>query len=86
MTTYMAMAKQLDQYITQKNFWRAMKKQPLLDRATLTPAQARYLLDCVVLDLEPENLTCDGELPTSEVNRRRAFLCAVREVLEMGEY
>lgn len=86
MTTYIAMAKQLDQYITQKNFWRALKKQPLLDRATLTPAQARYLLDCVELDLEPENLTCDGELPTTEVNRRRAMLCAVREVLEMGEY
>lgn len=86
MTTFTAMAKQLDQYITQKNFWRAIKKEPLLDRATLTPAQARYLLDCVEIDLEPENLTCDGELPTSEVNRRRAMLCAVREVLEMGEY
>lgn len=86
MTTYMTMAKQLDQYITQKNFWRAIKKEPLLDRATLTPAQARYLLDCVEIDLEPENLTCDGELPTAEVNRRRAMLCACREVLEMGEY
>lgn len=80
------MTKQLDEYITQKNFWRAMRKQPLLDRQTLTPAQARYLLDSVELDLEPENLTCDGELPTAEVNRRRAFLTAVREVLEYGEY
>jgi hypothetical protein len=81
-----AIVKQLDEYITQKNFWRALKKQPLFDRATLTPSQARYLLDCVELDLEPENLTCDGELPTIEVNRRKAFLCTVREALEYGEY
>lgn len=86
MTTYMQIAKQLDEYITQKNFWRALKKQELLDRATLTPAQARYLLDCVEIDLEPENLTCDGELPYAQVGRKRAFLCAVRECLEMGEY
>lgn len=86
MNKYMVIAKQLDEYITQKNFWRALKKQPLLDRATLTPAHARYLLDCVEIDLEPENLTCDGELPSADVNRKRAFLCAVREALELGEY
>lgn len=86
MNAYMTMAKHLDQYITQKNFWRAMQKQPLLDRATLTPAQARYLLDCVEMDLEPENLTCDGELPAAEVECRRAMLCAAREALELGEY
>ena len=86
MNKYMVIAKQLDEYITQKNFWRALKKQQLLDRATLTPAQARYLLDCVEIDLEPENLTCDGELSGPALGRKRAFLCAVRECLELGEY
>lgn len=86
MNTYMIMAKRLDLYIEQKNFWRALKKLPLLDRQTLTLAQARYLLDSIEMELEPENLTCDGELPTAEINRRRAFLCECREVLELGEY
>ena len=80
------MINHLDQYITQRNFWRALKKQPLLDRKTLTPAQARELLTYIEYDLEPENLTCDGELPQAVVAKKRASLLAARECIELGEY
>ena len=49
-------------------------------------AQARELLTYIEYDLEPENLTCDGELPQAVVAKKRASLLAARECIELGEY
>jgi hypothetical protein len=69
---------ELDQYVRDLNEWRVkfFKQEPL------TVAQHRQqLLNRVDSDLSPENLTCDGELPRAEVQRRYNFLMRVREQL-----
>jgi len=69
---------ELDQYVRDLNDWRVkfFKQEPL------TVAQhAQQLLDRVDSDLSPENLTCDGELPRAEVQRRYTFLTRVRAQL-----
>lgn len=69
---------ELDQYVRDLNDWRVkfFKQEPL------TVAQhGQQLLDRVDNDLSPENLTCDGELPRAEVQRRYTFLMRVRAQL-----
>ena len=62
----------LAQYVKQRNSIRAMFKQRPL---SLNNAQDRQQLaediDCA---LSPENLTCDGELPRSVVDRKYRML------------
>jgi len=58
----------LEAYVAQKNTWSRILKGPQL---SLLNAQDRQrIADMIDCDLSPENLSCDGELPRAEVNRR----------------
>ena len=62
----------LEQFVQEQNRFRTMFKQKPL---SLLNAQDRQTIaeeiDC---KLSPENLSCDGELPRAEVNRRYRYL------------
>ena len=58
----------LRKFIEQKNHWNSFFKGEQYEIAT---AQGRQrVADMIDNSLSPENLTCDGELSRTEVNRR----------------
>ena len=70
----------LEHYVQQRNEIRAMfKSRPL----TLLDAKDRQTLaDDISSALSPENLTCDGELPRSVVQKKWQMLTQVRQQLQ----
>ena len=60
--------KALQKFIDQKNQWNAIFKGPQYE--ITTAAGRQKVADMIDSALSPENLTCDGELPRAEVNRR----------------
>ena len=72
--------KALNEYVEGRNRIRAMFKQrPLsLDRAK----DRQQLADDISCSLSPENLTCDGELPRSVIQKKYQMLTRVRQQLE----
>ena len=62
----------LEQYVRTKNAWRKLvNKAPLsLDNA----ADRQKIADDLDSSLSPENLTCDGELPRSQVQKKYRIL------------
>ncbi len=70
----------IEQYVDQKNQWAVMfggKKLSLLDKA-----DRQRIADSLDADLSPENLTCDGELPRAEVQKRYNFLTRAAKELK----
>ncbi len=70
----------LEKYVEQKNSWgKIFGARPL----SLLNAQDRQAiaesLDC---DLSPENLSCDGELPRSQVQQRLRFYTRAAQELQ----
>jgi hypothetical protein len=62
----------LEQYVEQKNSWgKLFGSKPL---SLLNAADRQKIADSIDSDLSPENLTCDGELPRSQVQARYNFL------------
>ena len=62
----------IEQYVDQKNQWAGLfggKRLSLLNKA-----DRQRIADSLDADLSPENLSCDGELPRAEVQRRYNFL------------
>jgi hypothetical protein len=60
--------KALQTFIDQKNRWNAIFNG---EQYEITTAKGRQrIADMIDSALSPENLTCDGELPRAEVNRR----------------
>lgn len=60
--------KALQAFIDQKNHWNSFFKGPQYEIKTAAGRQkVADMIDCA---LSPENLTCDGELNRTEVNRR----------------
>ena len=58
----------LNEYVAQKNYWNSLFKSAPLD---LSNAQDRKTIaQSIDSELSPENLTCDGELPASQVRAR----------------
>jgi hypothetical protein len=71
--------KALQAYIDQKNKWNAMFRGKQYEIVSKFGRQeVAGMLDA---DLSPENLTCDGELPRAEVNRRYKELTKVAQEL-----
>lgn len=73
--------KALQAYIKQYNDWdvKIFKARPL----DLTIAEDRQrIADMIDSALSPENLSCDGELPISEVRRRYTKLTAAARDLQ----
>ena len=74
--------KALNAYIDQQNAWgKIWGEKPLsLDNETDRKRIAQKI-DCA---LSPENLSCDGELPRAEVNRRyRELTGAARDLIKL---
>lgn len=61
----------LEQYVEQKNKWSAIFKGKQL--SLLNADDRQKIADSLDADLSPENLTCDGELPRSQVQARYKF-------------
>ena len=72
--------KALNDYLEGRNRIRALfKERPL----SLDNAQDRQqLADDISCSLSPENLTCDGEIPRSVVQRKWQMLTRVRQQLQ----
>ena len=72
--------KALEKFLTQKNHWNSFFNGP---QYSLNSAKDRQrVADMIDAALSPENLTCDGELPRDEVNRRYKELMTVAKQLK----
>jgi hypothetical protein len=72
--------KALNDYVEGRNRIRALFKQRPL---SLDSARDRQqLADDISCSLSPENLTCDGEIPRSVVQRKWQMLTRVRQQLQ----
>lgn len=72
----------LSQYIAQKNFWRDLRKVPLIDPYNISISEAHDLLQSIECDLSPENLCCDGELRGEALRRKTKMLHEAKKALE----
>ena len=71
--------KALENFLKQKNHWNSFFNgtQYSLNSA----AERQAVADMIDAALSPENLTCDGELPRAEVNRRyKELMTAARQL------
>ena len=71
--------KALQTFIDQKNHWNSFFKGEQYE--IKTAAGRQRVADMIDSSLSPENLTCDGELPRAEVNRRYKELDAAAKQL-----
>jgi hypothetical protein len=69
----------LEQYVANKNKWRAIFNQPALSLLNAEDRQA--IADGIDSEMSPENLTCDGELPRSVVQMKVRNLTRCAEQL-----
>ena len=72
----------LEAYVAQQNSWNAIFNG---EQYTLLTAEGRQkIAQRLDTDLSPENLTCDGELPRAEVNRRyRELMTAAKQLKKL---
>ena len=74
--------KALQAYIDRKNQWNAMFKGEQFEIKTAKGRQR--LAQNIDSELSPENLSCDGELPRAEINRRyRELTSAARDLIKL---
>ena len=74
--------KALQAFIDQKNRWNSFFKGEQYEIAT--PAGRQRVADMIDSALSPENLTCDGELPRAEVNRRyKELMTAAKQLKQL---
>ncbi len=73
--------KELKAYVEQKNKWHALfgKQANYLDLSK--PADRQRIANMIDSELSPENLSCDGELPRSQVQARYRQLTTVAKQL-----
>jgi hypothetical protein len=70
----------LQEFIAQKNHWNSFFKG---EQYEIKTAQGRQrVADMIDSSLSPENLTCDGELSRTEVNRRYKELMTAAKQLK----
>lgn len=72
--------KALQMFVVQKNHWNSFFKGAQYEIATAAGRQ--QVADMIDAALSPENLTCDGELSRSEVNRRYKELMTAAKQLK----
>lgn len=70
----------LDKFIDQKNHWNSFFNGEQYE--IKTPQGRQRVADMIDAALSPENLTCDGELPRAEVNRRYRELVGAARALK----
>ena len=72
----------LRKFIEQKNHWNSFFQGEQYEIATAKGRQR--VADMIDNSLSPENLTCDGELPRAEVNRRyRELMTAAKQLRQL---
>ena len=72
----------LRKFIEQKNHWNSFFQGEQYEIATAKGRQR--VADMIDNSLSPENLTCDGELPRAEVNRRyRELTTAAKQLRQL---
>ena len=69
----------IEQYVEQKNKWRAIFNQKPL--SLLNGKDRQAIANSIDSELSPENLTCDGELPAGQVRDRARYLSRCAEDL-----
>ena len=62
----------IEQYVEQKNKWRAIFNQAPL--SLLNGKDRQAIANSIDSELSPEHLTCDGELSGAQVRQRQNFL------------
>jgi hypothetical protein len=67
--------KHLEELLKKKNWWS-------LQYEIVTAEGRQQVAEMIDTDISPENLTCDGELPRSEVNRRYNLLVRAAKELK----
>ena len=72
--------KALQNFVDQKNHWNSFFKGTQYSLNTAKDRQA--LADMIDSALSPENLTCDGELSRTEVNKRYKELMTAAKQLK----
>jgi hypothetical protein len=72
--------KALEKFIEQKNHWNSFFQGEQYEIATRQGRQR--VADMIDSALSPENLTCDGELPRAEVQRRYKELMTAAKQLK----
>jgi hypothetical protein len=70
----------LQKFVAQKNHWNSFFNGEQYEIQTAKGRQR--IADMIDSSLSPENLTCDGELPRSEVNRRYKELMTAAKQLK----
>jgi hypothetical protein len=78
--------KALTAYIDRQNKYQALfrgqRTEPVYE--VTTAAGRKRVADMIDCALSPENLSCDGELPRAEVNRRyRELTAAARDLVKL---
>jgi hypothetical protein len=74
--------KALQTFVDQKNHWNSFFKGEQYE--IKTAAGRQRVADMIDAALSPENLTCDGELPRAEVNRRyKELVTAARQLKKL---
>ena len=74
--------KALNAYIEQKNKWNAMFKGEQFE--VRTPQGRQRVAQSIDAELSPENLTCDGELPATQVRARyKALTSAAKDLIKL---
>jgi hypothetical protein len=69
----------IEQYVEQKNKWRAIFNQAPL--SLLNGKDRQTIANSIDSEMSPENLTCDGELPRSVVQLKMRNLTRCAEEL-----
>ena len=72
--------KELTAYVERKNSWGKVFGSKALSLNSAEDRQA--IASSIDSDLSPENLSCDGELPRAEVNRRYTQLTRAAQQLQ----
>ena len=72
--------KALQEFVAQKNHWNSFFKGEQFEIKTAKGRQR--VADMIDSSLSPENLTCDGELSRTEVNRRYKELMTAAKQLK----
>ena len=72
----------LNAWIDQQNKWASIWKNTQYE--VQTAAGRKRVAEAIDSALSPENLTCDGELPRSEVNARyRSLTVAAKDLIKL---
>ena len=74
----------LEAYVEQQNKWAAIFNKSAKPLSLLNANDRQRIAGMIDSALSPENLSCDGELPRAEVNRRyRQLTRCAQELLSI---